>query len=77
MNEVVTSDEELQMRTKAMIQKETESKDTRGRSSLGERIRAKFHNTFYGNRSPSSGKDGEPSEAPSTGGKRELDRLIE
>jgi hypothetical protein len=59
------------MKTKAMVQKQSEggdskeeSHDGRGRRSLGERIREKFHNTFYG--------DGKVE----TKG-RELDRLIE
>jgi hypothetical protein len=58
VDEVVTSDEELQMRTKAMVQKQSEggqaddSHDGRGRRSLGERIREKFHNTFYKSSSP-------------------------
>lgn len=70
LDEVVQSDEELQMKTKAMVQKQTEeggkdeSHDGRGRRSLGERIREKFHNTVYGN---GEGK----------GKQRELDRLIE
>jgi hypothetical protein len=68
MHEVVTSDEELQMRTKAMVQKQSENNndtnDGRGRRSLGERMREKFHSTFY------ASKEGESK-------KRELDRLIE
>ena len=56
LDEVVQSDEELQMKTKAMVQKQTEggddaeTHDGRGRRSLGERIREKFHNTFYANK---------------------------
>ena len=51
-SEVVKSEEELQARTKAAIQKETEDRevnyDKRGRKSLGVRIREKFATTFYG-----------------------------
>jgi hypothetical protein len=52
INEVVTSDDELKMKTEAMIIKQSEEKgdsyDHRGRKSLGERFRAKFHYTLYG-----------------------------
>ena len=48
-NEVVTSEDELKLRTEAMINKEKDPHvDNRGRKSLGERIRAKFHDTVYG-----------------------------
>ena len=49
MNEVVTSEDELKVRTEAMINKEKDPHtDNRGRKSLGERFRAKFHDTVYG-----------------------------
>lgn len=48
-NEVVTSEDELKLRTEAMINKEKDPHvDNRGRKSLGERFRAKFHDAVYG-----------------------------
>ena len=79
LDEVVQSDEELQMKTKAMVQKQTEggekdaeAHDGRGRRSLGERIREKFHNTFY----KSGSGDGEGS-TKGSGKQTALERLIE
>jgi len=75
VNEVVTSEDELKMRTEAMINKEKDPEiDSRGRKSLGERIRAKFHERVYGkekvdfNKKPSL-KDEQPP-------KPSLDELI-
>ena len=68
----------MQMKTKAMVQKQTEggedaeAHDGRGRRSLGERIREKFHNTFY---KTASGEGEAPAKAK--GKQRELERLIE
>ena len=78
LDEVVQSDEELQMKTKAMVQKQTEggedaeAHDGRGRRSLGERIREKFHNTFY-----KSGQGEIEGQTKGKGKQRELERLIE
>lgn len=50
MNEVVTSEDELKMRTEAMIIKQTEDKkeshDSRGRKSVVDRIKARFADAF-------------------------------
>lgn len=52
MTEVVQSEDDLKRKTEQMLIKETdekaESHDGRGRRSLSERLRAKFHDTFYG-----------------------------
>ena len=51
MSEVVHSDEELKLKAEQMLIKENQDKeetDTRGRRSLSERIRDKFHDTVYG-----------------------------
>ena len=61
------SEEELQRKAEAMVVKQTEDHDTRGRKSLGVRIKSKFYETFYGT-------EAKPEEKKE---KRELDRLIE
>jgi len=57
INEVVTNEAELKLRTEAMIIKQTEgdapkdkeSYDGRGRKSLGQRFKEKYHQLIYGN----------------------------
>jgi len=52
MDEIVTSEDELKLRTEANIVKQqgdnTGDQDSRGRRSLSERLRTKFHQTLYG-----------------------------
>lgn len=73
-NEVVASEDELKMRTEAMINKEKDPNvDSRGRKSLGERIRAKFHDTVYGKEKIDFNKKVEPKEAT----RPSLEELIE
>lgn len=67
MEEVVSSQEELQRRSEALVVKEKEEKldslDARGRRSVIERVRARFHQAVYGQqvnedpKSPTSGSD--------------------
>ena len=74
VNEVVTSEDELKMRTEAMISKEKDPEiDSRGRKHLGERLRAKFHERVYGKEKADSTKQkSTPKEEP----KPSLEELI-
>ena len=60
MSEVVKSEDDLKRKTESMLIKEKEEKaethDGRGRRSLGERLRGKFHDTFYGSQNPAEKK---------------------
>ena len=60
MGEVCTNEAELKLKTEAMLVKQNEEKgdayDGRGRKSLSERFKQKFHDTFYG--SSSTNKEG-------------------
>ena len=84
MEEVVTSEEELQSRSEAFIVKEQEERvdslDARGRRSLSERMRAKFYSAVYGQSMDDDGKssatqqDGAHAKPPE---KSALDQLID
>jgi len=84
MEEVVTSEEELQRRSEAFIVKEQEERvdslDARGRRSLSERMRAKFYSTVYGQsmdddaKSSATQQDGAQAKPAE---KRALDQLID
>lgn len=73
VNEVVTSEDELKMRSEAMISKEKDPEiDSRGRKHLGERLRAKFHERVYGKEKVDFNKKPTPKEEP----KPSLEELI-
>ena len=71
-SEIASSEEELQRKTEAMVIKQSESHDGRGRKSLGLRIKEKFQNAVYGTKSES--KEQKPN-TPSPS--KELEKLIE
>jgi len=79
MDEIVTSEEELKMRTEAQIVKQQEKdggsggdQDGRGRRSLSERFKSKFSQTLYG-----AGEPAQQTQATDAEPKRELEKLIE
>lgn len=75
--DLVTSEDELRMKTEALIIKETdEDKDGRGRKSVIDKVRSRFLNSIYGKQANDPAAEAGKSQG-SAPKKRELDRLIE